>query len=261
MKESGIKPLGATTQGLVRKKTVKSKTTYQKQSDWRDLSIELLNDVFTPLSFMERIQLLYKYFDQSEVLMTSSFGTKSVFLLHLISEINPLQKVHFIDTTYHFQETLQYKEQLTNLFGLDVINIKPGKAENDLTKEGEWWQDHPKMCCTINKVAPLEPIKAKHKVWISGLMSYQTSFRSRLRIFEKQGDIIKFHPIIDIDEGEFLYHLSSNELPAHPLEASGYGSVGCTHCTAQGDGRSGRWKGSSKTECGLHPGYFVKKGQ
>ena len=259
MKESGLKPLGATTPNQVAIKPNRSPFNSQKESHWRDLSIELLNDIFTPLNFRERLRLLYKYFDTSDVLMTSSFGTKSVFLLHLISEIQPKQKVHFINTTYHFEETLAYKRQLTQLFDLDVVEILPGKKENKLTKEEAWWKEHPKMCCTINKVAPLEPIKAKHKVWISGLMSYQTDFRSRLRIFEKQGEIIKFHPIIDIDEGEFLYHLSLNELPAHPLEEHGYGSVGCVHCTAQGEGRSGRWKGTSKTECGLHPSYFVKK--
>lgn len=236
-----------------------SKATTATTPDWQDLSIELLNDIFTPLPFKKRLELLYKYFDTDEVLMTSSFGTKSVFLLHLISEIQPEQPVYFIDTTYHFPETIAYKETLTDLLRIDVRDIRPSKRENQLTREEEWWNDHPKMCCTINKVAPLEPLKAEHKIWISGLMSYQTEFRSRLKVFEKQGDIIKFHPIIDIDEGEFLYHLDIHKLPRHPLEALGFGSIGCTHCTAQGAGRSGRWKGSAKTECGLHPGYFVNK--
>ena len=67
----------------------------------------------------------------------------------------------------------------------------------------EKYKGGPKMCCSINKVVPLEPIIAEHKVWISGLISHETDFRSRLRVFEKQGDIVKFHPLIDIDEGVF----------------------------------------------------------
>lgn len=227
--------------------------------EWQDLSIELLNDIFTPLNFEARIRLLYKYFKTDEVLYTSSFGTKSVFLLHLLKQLKPEQNVHFINTTYHFPETLAYKKQLTELLDLKVKEVLPNTAENNLTREETWWVEHPKMCCTINKVVPLKPIVTQHKVWISGLMSYQTSFRSRLKVFERQGDIIKFHPLIDIDEGEFLYYLSKNNLPNHPLETEGYGSIGCTHCTHKGEGREGRWKGQEKKECGLHPAYFLKK--
>ena len=259
MKESGTRPLGGTTQELELIMTESKSASTATAPGWQELSIELLNDIFTPLTFKQRLKLLYKYFNKNEVLMTSSFGTKSVFLLHLISEIKPEQQIYFIDTTYHFPETIAYKETLSDLLGLNVIDVLPEKEENQLTREEMWWKEHPKMCCTINKVAPLEPLKASHKIWISGLMSYQTEFRSRLKVFEKQGDIIKFHPLIDIDEGEFLFHLEKNKLPRHPLEKMGFGSVGCTHCTVAGEGRSGRWKGKAKTECGLHPGYFVSK--
>ncbi|MEK7257574.1 MAG: phosphoadenylyl-sulfate reductase, partial [Bacteroidota bacterium] len=180
---------------------------------------------------------------------------------YFVSQIRPAQKVHFIDTTYHFQETLEYKEMLTERFNLNVIDVLPEPEQNALTREEQWWKDHPRMCCSINKVVPLEPIKAQHKVWISGLMSYQTEFRSHLRVFEKQGDILKFHPLIDIDEGEVLYHFSLHNLPRHPLEDLGYGSIGCMHCTEKGEGRNGRWKGQGRTECGLHPSYFIKKMQ
>lgn len=231
----------------------------EKTAEWQDISVELLNDVFTPLPYQERIRLLYKYFRDEDVLLTSSFGTSSAFLLYWISEIRPTQRVHFIDTTYHFPETLAYKEKLTALFGLEVLDVLPDPTQNALTTDENWWMEHPRMCCTINKVVPLEPIKAAHKVWISGLMSYQTEFRSHLRVFERQGDILKFHPLIDIDEGELLYHFSLHNLPQHPLEDKGYGSIGCVHCTKKGEGRDGRFKGQNRTECGLHPGYFIKK--
>lgn len=230
-----------------------------KTTQWQDISVELLNDIFTPLPYQHRIRLLYKYFKVDDVLMTSSFGTSSAFLLYWVNDAQPLQPVHFIDTTYHFAETLEYKEQLKARFKLDVIEVKPELAENALTTEEQWWKDHPRMCCSINKVVPLEPVKAMHKVWISGLMSYQTEFRSRLRVFERQGDILKFHPLIDIDEGEVLYQYSLHNLPRHPLEELGYNSIGCRHCTKKGEGREGRFKGQNRNECGLHPSFFIKK--
>lgn len=229
-------------------------TTYRNTNNHLPTpDLETLNEVFTPLHFEERIRQLYRFFPQKEILLTSSFGTRSAFLLHLIAQIRPSQPVHFIDTTYHFPETLAYRRQLAHQFGLHIIDILPDPAQNQITAEEEWWKKDPGTCCMVNKVLPLKPIKARHKVWISGLMAHQTEFRSQLRVFEKQGNILKFHPLIDIDEGEFLYHMSYHKLPRHPLEDKGYGSVGCEHCTVQGEGRNGRWKGQAKTECGLHP--------
>lgn len=230
-------------------------TTYQKTNGRRHQAWDVrhLNQTFTPLSFRERLRQLYKYFKPQDVLLTSSFGANSAFLLHLVSQVQPRQKVYFIDTTYHFPETIAYKEQLTSLFGLEVIDVLPDPTLNRAATAEAWWQHDPGTCCQVNKVLPLEPIKARHRVWISGVMAFQTDFRSKLRVFEEQGALLKFHPLIDIDEGEFLYHLGCHKLPPHPLEGQGYGSIGCAHCTVAGAGRSGRWKGQPKTECGLHP--------
>jgi phosphoadenosine phosphosulfate reductase len=236
-------------------------TRYRSFTDWKDVSIELLNELFTPLRPWERLERLYRYFPEHEILVTSSFGTQSALLLYWINRVCPGQTIYFIDTTYHFPETLAYKDQLSRQLGLEVVDLRPAPAENALTREKAWWASHPRMCCAINKVAPLEPIKEKHRIWISGLMAYQTEFRARLRVFEKQGDIVKFHPLIDLEEGEFLYYFGKNGLPEHPLAGEGYGSIGCTHCTERGEGRSGRWQGSNQTECGLHPGYFVRRGK
>ena len=232
---------------------------YQDTDTTSKYSIDMLNDMFKAIHVRERIRLLYELYDEKEILFTSSFGTKSAYLLYLISQIRPTQTVHFIDTAYHFPETIEYKKHLAETFGIKVVDVLPDVEQHMLTREGEWWKDHPRMCCTINKIAPVEPLIAKHKVWIAGLMGFQTKFRSRLDIFVEQGDIIKFHPLVDIDEGEFLYRMSRHKIPRHPLETLGYGSIGCTHCTTPGQGRDGRWKGSNKSECGLHPSYFLKK--
>ena len=134
-----------------------------------ELSVEELSEIFREYTFEERIKKIYDYFDLEEVLVTSSFGTKSVFLLHLLSKIQPDQKIHFIDTTYHFPETINYKNQLIEQFGLQVIDVLPEPNENDLTREESWWIQHPKMCCSINKISPLEPIISRQNfdpIWI-----------------------------------------------------------------------------------------------
>jgi phosphoadenosine phosphosulfate reductase len=228
-------------------------TSEQKQG------IEDLNKVFEYLTREERIRRLYDYFTPDEVLVTSSFGTKSVYLLHLLQQIKPKQKIHFINTTYHFPETIQYRDHLCKMYDLKVVNLIPEVRQNELTRDEEWWKNHPRMCCAINKIAPLDEIKGNYKVWMSGVMGYQTEFRSVLNVFESRGDIMKFHPLIDIDDNEFNQIIAELNLPTHPLEEKGYGSVGCMHCTIKGSGRNGRWMATGQTECGLHTTYFLKK--
>ncbi|NRA50867.1 MAG: phosphoadenylyl-sulfate reductase [Phaeodactylibacter sp.] len=217
------------------------------------LDIDRLNEIFTPLTFEQRMRMLSRVFPMEDVLYTSSFGTRSVMLLHLVSRFRPTQPVHFINTTFHFKKTLEYRDQIAEDLNLNIIDVLPDPAQNEITATEQWWRSNPDVCCTVNKVLPLEPIKAKHKVWLTGLMAFQTGFRSSLDVFEMQDGIIKFNPLIDIDEGEWLYYVGMHDLPRHPLEALGFGSVGCEHCTTKGEGRSGRWKGKAKTECGLHP--------
>lgn len=235
-------------------------TTGRKSTDCvQHWEVDYLNEVFTPMTFQERIQNLYQYFCEEDVMMTTSFGTKSVFMLYWVSQLRPSQKIHFLDTTYHFPETLQYKDELGAKYKLNLVTLSPDKEKNERSLKESWWKTNTPRCCYINKIQPLEPVKAAHKVWMSGLMSHQTEFRSGLKVFEKQGNMLKFHPIIDLDEGELLYYTDLLELPRHPLEKLGFGSIGCTHCTEQGEGREGRWKSSDKTECGLHPDFFLNK--
>ena len=216
------------------------------------LDLAALNREFAALDFQERISRLYEYFPVDEVLFTSSFGTKSVVMLTLVSRANAEQKVHILNTGYHFPETLAYKDTLAQLTGLQVIDIFPDPERNRMTRETKMWESQPGRCCHYNKVMPLKAVKAHHKVWMSGVHSYQTMNRAAMEIFEEVEGLIHFHPLIDIEEGEFLYLLEKDKLPRHPLEELGYGSIGCTHCTRPGQGRAGRWAGTDKDECGLH---------
>ena len=214
--------------------------------------VDHLNAEFADLSHLERISALYKFFDVSEILLTSSFGGSSLFILDLFSQINKNQNIHFIDTGYHFEETLTYRDQLSKALGMNVVSVLPEPEAHAITSNQQWWIDRPNDCCEVNKVNPLDAITPYFKVWVSGVMAYQTPQRAHFKIFEESGDIIKFHPIIDIDEIVATGLIASLKLPQHPLTLQGYGSIGCKYCTFQGKGREGRWMGSDKTECGLH---------
>ena len=225
------------------------KTEKRKLSD---AEVQSLNKKYKPLSIHERIEEVYSDFDISEIMVTSSFAATSAFLLKLFSEVNREQKVYFIDTGYHFEETLKYKQELTSLYGLNVTAISALKEEHEFTRKDETWKKNPDFCCSINKVQPLDLIKKNYTLWVSGLMEWQSDHRASLNIFENRGDILKFYPLLDVSREERDDFIDKHQLPFHPLVAKGYHSIGCMHCTVAGEDRSGRWNNNPKTECGLH---------
>lgn len=223
-----------------------------KPKHLRHINISELNAKFLPFSPTQRIVEFYKLFNTTDVLVTSSFGTTSVMLLHLIQTINKKQEIHFVDTTFHFPETIDYKSKLSASLDLKITDILPDPTHNRMTREDKSWEKEAGLCCMVNKVITLDAVKVNYKFWMTGMMSYQTHFRSGLEIFEISGNHLKFHPLIDVTSSFWNYYVEQHNLPKHPLLKEGYGSVGCTHCTIKGTGRSGRWAGKAKTECGLH---------
>lgn len=227
-------------------------TNIQKQIVLSSEKIGSLNKKYHTLSPIERVRELYNDFDQSKVMLTSSFAATSAFLLKLFSDVNKEQKIYFIDTGYHFKQTLIYKEYLTLLYELNVESVEAEKGKHDFTIVDKTWKTDPNLCCSINKVEPLENLKKEFSVWVSGLMSWQSDHRSTLDIFEERNGIVKFYPLLDITRDEREKYIKDHHLPFHPLISKGYFSIGCEHCTLPGKGREGRWNNSPKTECGLH---------
>lgn len=190
---------------------------------------------------------------------TSSFQTHSTVLLHILSRIDPSIPVYFIHTGYHFPETLTYRDTITRLFGLNLINIFSSTAKiNQRDAQGKLlFASDPDLCCHLNKVVPLEPILASHDIWINGVRADQGSFRKSLQVEEKaKWNTMRFHPMLDWT-GKMIYdYLREHTIPHHPLEQEGYYSIGCEPCTRKWDldmdERTGRWYGLKKTECGLN---------
>ena len=217
-----------------------------------EAQIVTLNERYAELDFSERLHQLYEDFAPEKVMVTSSFAATSAYFLHIVSTIRPEQIIHFIDTGYHFPETIEYRKYLIDLFKLNVEDIRAEDWKHQFTQTEQTYLKDPDFCCSVNKVEPLEAIKPNFHVWVSSLMSWQTDHRKDLPIFEIRRGMIKFNPMIDVSREARDAYIREHDLPFHPLVAKGYSSIGCTHCTMQGEGRSGRWLGKPKTECGLH---------
>ena len=211
-----------------------------------------LNEKYRNLSVQDRIGSLYDDFSNDEIMLTSSFAATSAMLLKFFSDVNKSQLIYFIDTGYHFKETLIYKDYLIQLYELNVKNITAEEWKHKFTTDDQTWTKDPDLCCSINKVEPLEKIKESYKVWVSGLMRWQSDNRSTLDVFEERNGMIKFYPLLDVTQDERESFIKDHHLPFHPLISKGYFSIGCKHCTVPGKGREGRWNNSPKTECGLH---------
>jgi phosphoadenosine phosphosulfate reductase len=194
----------------------------------------------------------------SGLALVSSFGAESAVLLHLAARVDTALPVLFIDTGKLFPATLRYRDTLVERFGLkDVRVLKP--SVEDLQAEdptGALWMRDTDACCDIRKVRPLARALSGLDAWISGRKRFQASSRSNIPLFEADGLRVKVNPLADWDPGDLRAHMQAHDLPAHPLVAEGYPSIGCMPCTspvAEGeDPRAGRWRGGEKTECGIH---------
>ncbi len=190
--------------------------------------------------------------------VVSSFGTELAALLKVMADVDPAIPVIFLDTGWLFEETLAYRDTLIATLGLrDVRSIGP--LEETLSREDrnrELWFADPDACCRIRKVEPLARALAPFSAWINGRKRFQGGLRAAIPVVEQDGGRLKFNPFANVsrEEIEAIYALA--KLPPHPLAASGYLSVGCMPCTSRTspdeEARAGRWRGSAKTECGIH---------
>lgn len=189
---------------------------------------------------------------------TSSFQTNSVVLLHVISRIDKSIPIYFINTGYHFPETIRYKDMVTKLLGLNVIDLLPHvpKAMQCNAAGDLMFTFDPDYCCYLNKVQPVEALFELYDVWINGVRARQNSVRKNFREEEPaRHNTLRYHPLLQWTDREMDMYIHLHNLPLHPLERLGYKSIGCEPCTrpANGDNlRDGRWAGMKKTECGLH---------
>jgi phosphoadenosine phosphosulfate reductase len=195
---------------------------------------------------------------RSKLAVVSSFGTESAALLKFVADVDPAIPVVFLDTGWLFEETLTYRDTLTALLGLqDVRTIHPLEADLDREdKDRELWFSDPDRCCFLRKVEPLARALAPFGAWLNGRKRFQGGDRAAIPVVEADGERLKFNPLANVTQDELKALYATMNLPAHPLVASGFASIGCMPCTSRTlpgeDPRAGRWRGKGKTECGIH---------
>lgn len=193
--------------------------------------------------------------------VVSSFGAESAVLLHLTSRVDPACPVLFLNTGKLFGETKKYRDSLITHLGLTgVVTLTPETeklAEED--PNGTLWANNTDACCGLRKVMPLQQALKGFHAWASGQKRYQSLSRATLPELELTGAKLKLNPLAGWTAEDITAYLTDYDLPRHPLVSQGYPSIGCIPCTdpvtpedSDSSGRSGRWKGQDKTECGIH---------
>ena len=193
--------------------------------------------------------------------VSSSFQTESIVLLHMVSQIDPAVKILFLETGFHFKETLDFKRRVTEQLGLtsvEDLKADPKRREEVMKQyQNEPYKINPDLCCQINKVEPLERALKGLDAWISGIRRSQSKTRKEIQIVEEyQNGLFKINPLANVTSGDIWWYIKEHNLPKHELFDKGYLSIGCWPCTKPvqpgDDERAGRWAGKEKTECGIH---------
>lgn len=187
---------------------------------------------------------------------TCSFQVEDVVLLHLLKQADPNVPVLFLETGYHFPETLAYRDQVASDWKLNLVNIIP-PAEAPV----ELYRTDQAACCNWRKVKGLMAGLDNYDAWVTGLRREQSPTRANLQLVEPHKlpsgrSIQKISPLAEWTWKDVQAYAKINELPELSLYAEGYTSIGCAPCTQKpldpGNLRSGRWAGANKLECGIH---------
>jgi phosphoadenosine phosphosulfate reductase len=189
------------------------------------------------------------------VALACSFQKEETVLLDMLLGHDVAARVFALDTHVLFPETYAYWRQLERRYGIAIeVYEGPSLGRQAAVHGDALWERDPQLCCSIRKVGPLNGALAGLDGWITGVRRDQSPTRAdtpKLAWDERHG-LWKASPLADWTEDDVWEYVHEHELPVNVLHERGYASIGCTHCTLPGDGRDGRWAGSSKTECGLH---------
>jgi phosphoadenosine phosphosulfate reductase len=184
------------------------------------------------------------------LVLASSF--QDCVLIDLAAQVVPDIEVVFLDTQYHFAETLWYVETVRRRYNLNLRIVEP-----DVTPDDRWLDD-PDGCCAARKVVPMAKALAGRTAWMTGLRRDEAPTRTKTPVvgYDVGRGMVKINPIADWTEIDVQRYAQDRSLPEHPLREKGYASIGCWPCTRPvtdgEDPRAGRWAGLDKAECGLH---------
>lgn len=181
-------------------------------------------------------------------------------LIDLAAKVRPGVPVIFLDTGYHFVETIGTRDAIESVYDIRVLNVTPEQsvAEQDKFLGKDLFARDPGECCRLRKVAPLGKALRGYSAWVTGLRRAEASTRANapLVTFDEGFKLVKINPLATWTDTDVQNYIDEHDVLVNPLTYDGYSSIGCAPCTAKplagADPRSGRWQGSAKTECGLH---------
>ncbi|MGB3586173.1 MAG: phosphoadenylyl-sulfate reductase [Tunicatimonas sp.] len=212
------------------------------------------------MTFEEIHTRIRTYQQEGKKLFTSSsFQSHSLVLLHMLSRIDRGIPVYFLNTGYHFPETVAFVDRISEELGLNIIRLNPvvPKHQQRDADGNLLFTSDPDYCCFLNKTQPMEDVLRSYDVWINGVRADQSLVRKAMKLEQPAPhDVLRFHPMLDWSIQEVFAYLREYDLPRHPLDAKGYSSIGCEPCTKKPDPemheREARWYGMNKVECGLN---------
>jgi phosphoadenosine phosphosulfate reductase len=181
-------------------------------------------------------------------------------LVDLAAKVRPGVDVLFLDTGYHFVETIGTRDAVEAVYDINVVNVTPehSVAEQDQLHGKNLFERDSSACCRMRKVEPLSKALLGYTAWVTGIRRVEAPTRANAPLisFDKAFRLVKINPIAAWSDEDMQRYIDANDVLVNPLVYEGYPSIGCLPCTAKpvegADPRSGRWAGQSKTECGLH---------
>ena len=195
-----------------------------------------------------------------EIAFACSFGMEDLCIVDMIAKAGPDTNIFYLDTSLLFKETHDLIRKLEDRYGIKFECVKTEcTLEQQANQHGDdLWTVNPDLCCNIRKVAPLKKKLSTLKAWMTGIRRDQTPERANAKTVEsdKKFGLVKINPIVKWTSSDTKDYIMTNGIPYNPLHDKGYPSIGCEPCTFPvkpgEDPRSGRWKGFTKKECGLH---------
>ena len=181
-------------------------------------------------------------------------------LIDLAAKVRPGVDVLFLDTGYHFAETIGTRAAVEAVYDVVVVNARPEHtvAEQDRLLGRDLFSRDPHECCRLRKVEPLRRALSGYSAWVTGIRRVESPTRANAPVisFDEAFKLVKINPLAAWTDAEMRDYIEANGVLVNPLVDEGYPSIGCAPCTTKpidgADPRSGRWQGQTKTECGLH---------
>ncbi len=208
-------------------------------------------------SAVELLEWTDKHFGGEYVVASNM---QDAVLVDMAAKVRPGVDVLFLDTGYHFAETIGTRDAVEAVYDVHVVNVTPERtvAEQDQLLGKDLFASNPTECCRVRKVEPLSKALRGYTAWVTGIRRVEAPTRANAPLisFDEGFKLVKINPLAAWSDEDMDAYIQANGVLVNPLVEEGYPSIGCAPCTAKplegADPRSGRWQGLAKTECGLH---------